>query len=602
MRFSLTGAWRMWLGRRWLLIILCVTFALCVAQLGTKFVSHTEGSDPWASTVRFFSGAIAPSFTDENPSLPDDAEPFLSRLGSDLLRTLRYALIATSMAIPAGLILGFLASKQWWPENRSRVFLNLIQWPVRVGLSLMRSIHELIWAIFFLSAFGDAPFSACLALALPFTGTLAKVFSELMDEQNRSARQVITASGGSGVQGFLGGIFPAALPDMTSYSLYRFECALRSSAVLGFIGVETIGLSIRRSFENNYFGEVWTALYVLIATVLLIEASGHFMRHRLIHGRSRKTEADENFDESRLRKTAPRDYLLRGLALAWLALIFFAFSYGDQLVKPMGEGKRMERLSRFVSKLTPDPVAPEKSLATWDERKAAWSEGSTEVLPWIGKLWEHPGKEALINTLAMSVAAIILAGVIAGLFVPWSARSLANRQPLGLGMSGGRLRGAFGFGLRGVFVLTRAVPEYLYAFLLVGLMGPSAWPLVIALALHNLGILGRLWGEVVENQRPGNARAILQIGGNRLQGFIGALFPMSLNRFILFFFYRWESCVREATVLGMLGISSLGYYISLQQNFREYDDILFYTLLGAIVIILGDLLSDFLRRKLRTGE
>ena len=74
---------------------------------------------------------------------------------------------------------------------------------------------------------------------------------------------------------------------------------------------------------------------------------------------------------------------------------------------------------------------------------------------------------------------------------------------------------------------------------------------------------------------------------------------MSLNRFMLFFFYRWESCVREATVLGMLGVSSLGYYISIQQNFREYDDILFYTLLGAVLVVGGDLTSDLLRYKLR---
>ena len=141
---------------------------------------------------------------------------------------------------------------------------------------------------------------------------------------------------------------------MTSYSLYRFECALRSSAVLGFIGVETIGLAIRRSFENNYFGEVWTALYLLIATVILIEACGHFMRNRLLRGPQRKKNPDASFDEPQLRKTAPRDYLLRGMALGWLAMIFLAFSYGDQLVKPMEEGKRMERLSRFVTKLTPD--------------------------------------------------------------------------------------------------------------------------------------------------------------------------------------------------------------------------------------------------------
>ena len=57
--------------------------------------------------------------------------------------------------------------------------------------------------------------------------------------------------------------------------------------------------------------------------------------------------------------------------------------------------------------------------------------------------------------------------------------------------------------------------------------------------------------------------------------------------------------MREATVLGMLGFSSLGYYISIQKSFRNYDDILFLSLLGASVIVVGDLVSDALRRKLR---
>ena len=589
----------MWLGRRWLVVALGLVFFLCVARLGTDFVTHTPGSDPWASTIRFFSGAISPSLVDQNSSLPADADPFLSRLGDDLLRTIRYALIATSLAIPGGLLLGFFASEQWWPRNGVRVLFQLIRWPVRISLSLMRSVHELIWAIFFLSAFGDAPFSACLALALPFTGTLAKVFSELMDEQNRSPRDVITAAGGSGAQGFVATIFPMALPDMVSYSLYRFECALRSSAVLGFIGVETIGLSINRSFENGFYGEVWTALYVLIATVILIEGLGHMTRQRMMAGKARTRSS--GLSESELRKAAPRDLFLRVNGVTWMVVIFMAFSIGEPLVTPMVEGQRSERLSRFLTKLTPDPIAPEKSLANWDERKEAWSEGSDQFVPWLADLWEHPGQEALINTLAMSVAAIIVAACLAILLIPWGIRTLANRNPLGLAMSRSFLPGVMGSLIRGFFVLTRAVPEYLYAFLLVGLMGPSAWPLVLALALHNVGILGRLWTEVVENQRRIIPSTILEVGGGRLQSYVAALLPMSLNRFILFFFYRWESCVREATVLGMLGVSSLGYYISIQQNFREYDDILFYTLLGAGLVVAGDLLSDFLRHRLR-GE
>jgi phosphonate transport system permease protein len=122
---------------------------------------------------------------------------------------------------------------------------------------------------------------------------------------------------------------------------------------------------------------------------------------------------------------------------------------------------------------------------------------------------------------------------------------------------------------------------------------------VLALALHNIGILGRLWGEVMENERPEAARQLTKIGATRGQVYLGSLVSQSFNRFLLFFFYRWETCVREATILGMLGISSLGYYISLARGAFRYDRMLFFVLLGALVIFAGDLLSDWLRRKYR---
>lgn len=587
-------------GRRWLLVILALLFAWTVTKLGTNIINLSESADPWSATSRFFSAAFSPSFVDENPTLPEGATPFLERVGHDLLRTFRYAIIAMSMAIPVGLILGLFASELVLPDNRLRPLLNALRWGVRMFLSLIRAIHELIWAIFFLAAVGDSPITACLALGLPAAAILGKVYSELIDEQNRSAQQVIRASGGSSAQGFFGGIFPAALPDMISYTLYRFECSLRASAVLGFIGIETIGLGISRSFENLYYGEVWTQLYILIGLVIVVEALGNLIRKRLRDGRPRTRQPAE-LTESSVRNTRPKDSLVRSLGLAGLLGIITAWSLGDTLLKPpIFEDQRGERFSRFFTQLTPDPVAPDIPVPTWGEREDAWDAGSSELLPWVAELWDAPGKEALVNTVAMSIAAIILAGAGVLLLLPWAIRTLASSRPLDLEMRGGKIRIVLGFLMRGFFILTRAIPEYLLAFLLVGILGPSAWPLVIALAIHNIGILGRLWGEAAENQTASQPHQILTLGGSRLQAFLGAILPMSLNRFILFFFYRWESCVREATVLGMLGISSLGYYISLRQAFLRYDQILFFALLGAAAVITGDILSDVLRKKLRT--
>ena len=586
-------------GRRWLLVILALTFAWTVTKLGTNVINLSDAADPWSTTSRFFSAAFTPSFTDENPIIPYGSIPFLERMLGDLARTFRYAIIAMSMAVPLGLLLGLLASELWLPQHRGRPLFQALRWGVRIGLSFVRAIHELIWAILFLAAVGDSPLTACLALGLPASAILGKVFSELIDEQSRSAQNIITSSGGGRIQGFLGGSFPAALPDMISYTLYRFECSLRASAILGFIGIETIGLGIRRSFENLYFGEVWTQLYVLIGLVIIVESLGNLVRKRLRQGKA-STQTPDSISEPILFKSRPKDHLVRALGIAGLLGIIAAWNFGDILLKPTNlEGQRLDRLNRFLTQLTPDPLAPDKPLPTWEERSAAWD--SSELLPWITKLWEKPGQEALINTLAISIAAVILAGTFAFLLLPWAARTLASANPVGIETNSGKFRTILGSIIRGFFIVTRAIPEYLLAFLLIGILGPSAWPLVFALAIHNIGILGRLWGEVAENRVTSPPKQILTLGGSRLQAFLGALLPLSLNRFLLFFFYRWESCVREATVLGMLGVSSLGYYISLRQAFLQYDQILFFALLGVGAVIIGDLMSDWLRTKLRSN-
>ena len=617
----MNGLGTMWRGKRLVVLFLFIIFAVCAVRLGPRVVGLSEGADPFGAMSRFFGAALTPSFEDQNPSLPPDATPLLERLGADLVRTIRYAFIAMSLAVPTALVLGFFASSAWWPGAMTygrpstgrrllRGVLQGLRWSCRLLITLCRSIHELVWAMFFLSAVGDAPVTACVALALPFAGTLGKVFSELIDEQGSGPRTVLLATGASPLQAFAATLFPQALPDMLTYTLYRFECALRSSAVLGFIGVETIGLGIRRSFENLYFGEVWTQLYALIVVIVVVDVIGARLRDRLNRGVVRRRTASGQGEspalaEMALRRTAPRDWLVRGGVLLTLGLVLLSWNVGARLTTDLTAQQRSDRLGRFVTKLTPEPVRPADKLATFDERVTALRENGGEVGGWASDLWRRNGAKALLNTLAIATAAIILAGLGAALLLPLGSRALARGEPFGvLGTATLWVRFLWeGLGLltRGIFVLARSVPEYIYAFLLVALLGPSAWPLVFALAIHNVGILGRLWGEVMENQRPEASQQWVRSGASRGQTFLGSLAPLSFNRFLLFFFYRWETCMREATILGMLGISSLGYYISISRNYFHYDRMLFYVLLGAAVIFAGDLLSDWLRRRLRGG-
>ena len=189
------------------------------------------------------------------------------------------------------------------------------------------------------------------------------------------------------------------------------------------------------------------------------------------------------------------------------------------------------------------------------------------------------------------------------LLAPLAANNLATRRPFdsapGQDALGWRV---LRLATRATMVLMRSIPEYVLAFLLLAVLGPNhAWPAVLALALHNGGILGRLGGETIENLDPHPLRSLRVIGAPRRSILVGAVFPLALGRYLLYFFYRFETCVREATVLGMLGIVSLGFYIQEARAKMYYDEMLLLILLGVGIVLLSDLVSALARRYVRTG-
>lgn len=272
-------------GRRWVLLSLAALFLLCAWHVGlTPAGLFPPDAERWDRAGRFFAAALDPAFDYQDDTVPDSADPILIKGLKGIVLTLRYAVAAMSLAIPAGLLLGFFGSSAWWPEPCGRGLKAVLRTGFvlsRFLMSFARSIHELIWALLILSALGVSPIAGMVALAIPFAGTLGKVFSELIDEEARSAASALKSIGHRPVQTFLTGILPRALPDLVTYSFYRFECALRASAVLGFVGIETIGLYIQLSHEEFYYREVWTYFYLLLALIVVVDLWGAGIRSRL---------------------------------------------------------------------------------------------------------------------------------------------------------------------------------------------------------------------------------------------------------------------------------------------------------------------------------
>lgn len=297
-------------------------------------------------------------------------------------------------------------------------------------------------------------------------------------------------------------------------------------------------------------------------------------------------------------RARPRSRLLRATLVALCLLVVWAWTAGDFDWSDLLDARRGANVRRFLAdEITPYPL-----------REAGWSR--TGFLDWAGGLWRDRGGSGVAATLSIAVLAICLAGAAALLLSPLAARNLAAARPFEFGAEaqrgvggGARLPWTVLTGAtRALLIFLRAIPEYVWGFLFLAMLGPSAWPAVLALAIHNAGILGKLGAETIENLEGRPLVALRDAGTTRVQAWLAAVLPLSLARFLLYFFYRFETCVREATVLGMLGVVSLGYWIQDARSKHYYDEMLFFVALGATIVLLGDLVSALARSALRRAQ
>jgi len=259
---------------------------LAISGAGLLSVWHLRLApwDLWGDGERvallghFFAAAVSPALRSESGL----ATAMLPRVVQAAANTVVFATAATSLALVAGTLLGLLASRRFWALfATTRAIAPLLHAGVRAVVGLLRSIHEVLWALMILAAFGLSPAAAVLAIAIPYSGTFAKIFSEMLDEAGPEASEALRLVGAPTLSVFAFGLVPGALPDMGAYAFYRFECALRSAAILGFFGFPTLGKLIFEAAGELHFHETWTGLYALFALILAVEWWSGALRQRL---------------------------------------------------------------------------------------------------------------------------------------------------------------------------------------------------------------------------------------------------------------------------------------------------------------------------------
>jgi len=444
--------------------------------------------------------------------------PDLAAVGAaSVVLTVAFAVLGVSGGAAAGFVLSF-------GFQRSRL--------VRVACAALRSVHELFWALLLMQVAGPSPVTGLLAIAIPYAGIFAKVFAEMIEEADLQAERVLPLGTGA-VSRFAYARLPDLAAPMGNYLLYRLECGLRSTLVLGFIGLPTMGFELEGYFRQGHYAEAAAfvgVFYLLIATRRLWARPATLLP------------------------------LLAGSVIALAALT--APVSGDDIWTALGRFLRHD--------IVPRPLrgADLASGATW----AAAAE-------WLWPILRNQVAPGMVNTLVVSQLALVGSAALALMLFPLTCRRFTGRigRPLG----------------RALLVLIRSTPEYMAAYVLLQLLGPSMLPAVVALVLHNGGIIGYLMGRHADT---------LQLRPDAPRGadlYFWETLPRLYGQFLAYALYRWEIIVRESAIFGILGVRTLGFHVDAAISELRLDVAVVLIVATSLLSIGIDALSRGLRRRLR---
>ena len=189
--------------------------------------------------------------------------------------------LALLAAIPATFVISERLSISRLGTGRVHPFAAIVRQALRWVLMVLRSVPELVWALLFVRIVGLGPTAGVLAIALSYSGMLAKVYAEILESSDAHATDVLLANGSGRLPALLYGALPDSSAELVSYTVYRWECAIRGSAVMGFVGAGGLGQRLDESTKMMAGGEVATMLIVFVLLVALADLVSRFLRRRL---------------------------------------------------------------------------------------------------------------------------------------------------------------------------------------------------------------------------------------------------------------------------------------------------------------------------------
>lgn len=216
---------------------------------------------------------------------PAHSVDFLRLVATATWETIAIATAGMALALLVAIPMTFLATERLslsrLGTGRISFTGQLIRQAVRWLLVLLRSVPELVWALLFVRIVGLGPTAGVLAIALTYCGMLGKVYAEILESADPHATDTLLRNGSGRISALLYGALPESASELVSYTVYRWECAIRGSVVMGFVGAGGLGQRMDESMKMLAGDEVATMLLVFILLVAAADGVSKFCRKRL---------------------------------------------------------------------------------------------------------------------------------------------------------------------------------------------------------------------------------------------------------------------------------------------------------------------------------
>jgi len=577
---------RLWTPRRAAAVLAgALVVALCWQVDGVRLstVFRAETAQAFATLIR---GLFPPDFS----------APFLRVVFRAMVSTLATAIAGTVLSVIIAIPLGAFSTPILWrrgilasAENGrlGALVRSAASRAVFAFLGFLRAVPDLVWALLFVTAVGLGSLPGTLALAVAYAGVLGRVYADAFSDVDPRPLEALQATGATRIQIFLRGIWPQALPNVTAYTLYSFECCVRAASVLGFVGAGGIGYEISLSMRLFEYGQVMTLILAFVALLATTDVVSRKLRERLQSASDRGPGFGAAFgwgggsDLVSHKKTAHSNALRKSwpaarfvlLALVLVASFYLAGFSPDRLA---GDNL-LRNIFRFSAAMAPPDLARSFVLS-------------------LGPL--------IAQTVAISVLGTLMGIVIgAALAIPaTSTLILVRRGSPGAHPPAERgIRWSIFWSARLLLNFLRSIPDLVWVLVCILLVGIGPFAGTLAIGLHTAGVLGKLYAETLEEvpQRP--VEALRALGAGPFQLLVWALWPQAKGMLASYTVVRWEMNLRISAILGLVGGGGLGQAI--------YNNVQlgFYARLGTLLLVIYGLVicSDWLgdnvvRRAYRT--